>query len=69
MKARAKRVGGMMWVLILPLLAFQVTSHDPVLLIRMPDETALASDPSDADIARFVAERSPHLQMTASDLI
>ncbi len=71
MGARASRVGRMTWVLILLALVLQaaVASDDPVLLIRMPDETALASDPSDAGIARFVAERSPYLQMTVHDLV
>lgn len=71
MDAGANRVGTAAWVLILLALAFRATaaSDDPVLLIRMPDETALASDPSDADIARFVAERSPYVQMTAHDLM
>ena len=71
MGARANWVGRVTWVWILLALALRAAaaSDDPVLLLRMPDETAWASDPSDADIARFVAERSPYLQMTVHDLI
>jgi|DewCreStandDraft_3_1066083.scaffolds.fasta_scaffold00238_5 hypothetical protein len=55
-------------ILMTPFLRGQTASRDGVLLIRMPDETALPTDPSDADIARFVAARGSHLQMTAQDV-
>ena len=70
MDAWAKRSGivvGFSLLLALALCA-SPAPHDPVLLIRMPDETALARDPSEADIARFVAERHAFLQMTPHDL-
>jgi len=47
----------------------QTTADEPLLLIRMPDEPGLLDQPSDADIARFVAMRGPYLHMSSQDLM
>ncbi len=72
MDAGARRIcAAVAWlfVLIVPFVRAQTRGGDPMLLIRMPDEAALTSEPSEADIARFVAARGPLLSMTAHDLL
>ncbi len=58
-----------LFVLTAPVVRAHPRVNDPVLLIRMPDEVALADEPSEADIARFLAARGPFLHMTAHDLL
>jgi len=70
MKAIGKLIGVIMigaW--ISSAATAQTTADESVLLIRMPDEAALLIQPSDADIARFVAARGAYLHLTAQDLM
>jgi ABC-type glycerol-3-phosphate transport system substrate-binding protein len=53
----------------LPAAFAQTNSDEPLWLIRMPDEAALARPPSAADIAHFLAARGTYLHMTAQDLM
>lgn len=69
MAAWMRRIGIVVGCLIPFAFASRLMSAEPVLLIRMPDEAALANDPSEADIARFVTARQALLQMTAQDLL
>ncbi len=58
----------MMWVWFYSAAPAQ-TAEEPVILIRMPDEAALANEPTDVDVARFVASKGTYLHMTEQDLL
>jgi PAS domain S-box-containing protein len=47
----------------------QTPANEPLALIRIPAEPPLADPPTDADIARFIAEREAALHMTPQDLM
>lgn len=57
------------WIWALSASSAQNNGDEPLLLIRMPDEPALLAEPSEADIARFVAARRAYLHMTEKDLM
>ncbi len=50
------------------LLCSSARADEPVLLVRMPDEPALTTPPTDDEIARFFAQHGRFLHMTAKDL-
>ncbi len=60
---------GTIWMLVQSAASAQTSTDEPLLLVRMPDEPALVAEPSDADIARFVAARRAYLHMTEKDLM
>jgi PAS domain S-box-containing protein len=44
-------------------------AQEPLLFVRMPSEAPLARSPTEAEIARFVAEHKAHLHMSPQDLL
>lgn len=65
------RAGSMLTV-IFGIVLLNVTpgrAEEPLLFVRMPSEAPLARSPTEAEIARFVAEHKTYLHMSLQDLL